>query len=297
MGSARTDPRVHGRGNRRRPAVAFAGADLRRRAHAHRRGLDRARSRHGPAGRAAAGRRIHLRPQAGRDHVRTGQWHHPGPAGGIARLLRDPAAGFAASGDGRGGARRRAGGCRGQRGRYLADRPGTWSPEPERGGRVPPHSHRPVRVHRDGRRGPDHHRDRLRPCRRHRDAYRRAADAARGLRPDQGLRPDLPGSRARRARAGGGRRGDGGAPAGSRDPRPAHLGDHLGSAGRLRARARRPGIRLPRHPGRPRGVPGQWLRHHSRHLAGGSRARSRPGAGLHHRVQRESRHPQPTPLR
>ena len=69
-------------------------------------------------------------------------------------------------------------------------------------------------------------------------------------------------------------------PLGVRGPRPAYLGDHLGPARGLGARAGRAGRGLPRGAGRPRGVPVPRVRDHPRDAPGRPRGLGvRPGHG------------------
>ena len=95
-----------------------------------------------------------------------------------------------------------------QRRRRLADQPGQ-PDEPERRGRLPTHPQRPLRLHRHRHRRAGRAAHRVRPRRRHRRPGRRRPDDQGGLRPGPGIRADLPGGRARRARPRPDRSGDG----------------------------------------------------------------------------------------
>ena len=111
--------------------------------------------------------------------------------------------------------------------------------QPQRRGLLPAHPHRPLRLHRHrgrGDRDPDH---RVRPRRPDRLAADRGADAARRLRAAEGLGPRVHGGGAGGARPRRDRPRARRAAGRGRGPRPARLGGHLRLPGAVGARRRR----------------------------------------------------------
>ena len=191
------------------------------------------------------------------------------------RIRRDSPTGFAERRAGRGRPGRRARGDRRQPGRDGAAR--ACEPrEPERARRVPARRDRPGGVHRNGGRGGAHPRHRVGSLRPDRRPLRRRAHVLGRVRVASRVDAHLPRGRAdkhparrRRARAVRGARGRRGA-------RPARLDADGRISGRLRARSRCPGRRLPRDPRAARAPPGGAVR--ARALDAPGRARSRAGA-------------------
>ena len=194
-GGRRAHRGLHGRRGRGRPDRALARAAVRRSAHAHRRGGDRTRPRHGPGGGTPGPRWLYLRAAPDGDPLRPGERHHARPARGLARLRGRTQAYHASVSHRRPDARCRPRRGSGQPGGELAARQSELTrraAQPEHGGRGRARPHRPVRVH--GHRGCRHRGagERVRPRRRDRHARRGGSHAARRFGADPRFRTDLP---------------------------------------------------------------------------------------------------------